>query len=215
MADLQPLPQTGNSNLVSPNPADNQKPGAPSNPAKALSVVDGTSTANSNSNLAHVCDITGKMKYTIAWISLQVKELIEAIRQAIQKLWASVSGTPFGDGASNIVTAIKGMVKQIQKLIDKAKEVQAEVAGYIQQLQQLLAYIQSLPARIAKFLTDCLSEVTSSIKDAIKNAQSIVDSQNGGNLSTANSSATTASTTLNTAQNTNTGTSSGLVLQIS
>ena len=209
MADPQSLPQVANENLTAPNTGDNIRPGAPTVPGKAVSQVDNTSTGASNKNLAHVCDISGNIKYSIAWISLQVKQLVESIRQAIQALWKGVSGSPFGDGASTIVTAIKNMVDQIKILIQKAKDAQSAVAGYIAQLQQLLIYIATLPARLAAFLKECISETTASIKDAITNAQSIVDSQSGGALNTANSSITTVNNTLNNTQNATVPSSAG------
>lgn len=206
MAELQNPPQTANANATAPNTNDAPTSGNPTTPALSRGEVANTSISVSNSNLAHVCDITGSMKYNIAWISLQVKQLIESIRQAIQSLWEGVSSSPFGDGVSATVTAIKSMVKQIQKLIDKAKEAQAAIAGYVQQLQQLLIYIATIPARIAQFLKDCISEATAAIKDAINNAQTIVNSQSNTALST-------ASTNLTTAENTTPGTSTGVNVQ--
>jgi len=213
MAELQTLPQTANENATAPNTNDGPTSGNPTTPAISRGQIANTSIAVSNSNLAQVCDISAGMKKNIAWVSLQIKELIETIRNAIQKLWSGVSGSPFSDGVSNAVTAIKAMVKQIQKLIAKAQEAQAAVQGYITQLQELLIYIQSIPARIAEFLKDCLSEVTASIKDAIGNAQSIVNSQSGGALSTATSSVTTASNMLAATQSMGAGSSSGPVIQ--
>jgi len=200
MAELQPLPQTGNDNLTSRYPNDNTQIG-PSVPGKARSIVDGTSTGASNDNLVHVCDITGNMKYSIALVSLQIKELIESIRQAIQALFNTTSSSPFTDGIRTVVGAIQAKVKLIQKLIQKAKEVEADIQGYIVQLQQLIAYIASVPAKVAKFLKECLSEATASIRDAITNAQTIVSSQSNGILNTATGDATLSSIDSTTKQN--------------
>ena len=105
------------------------------------------------------------------------------------------------------------MVNQIQNLIQKAQEAQAEIQGYIAQLQQLLIYIATIPARIAAQLKECLSEATASIKDAINNAKSIVTSQNNGDLSTANTNSDTASSNLNTTENTTIGSSEPVPVQ--
>jgi len=196
-------------------PIDNNSgDGGTTFPSLSGGLVANTAISVSNSNLAHVCDITGSMKYSIAWISLQVKQLVESIRQSIQSLWQGNSNSPFGDGASAIVTAIKNMVNQIQKLIQKAKEAQAAVQGYITQLQQLLAYIATIPARIATFLKDCISEATASISSAISNAQAIVNSQSSGALSTATTNSATATINLTTTQNTPAGSSSVATKQI-
>jgi methyl-accepting chemotaxis protein len=181
----QALPQIANANLTAPNQNDNPQPGSPTQPAVARSLIANTSIALSNSNLAHVCDITGDMRYGIAWVSLQVKQLVETIRNAIQGLWASASSSPFGDEIRAVIKAIQAKVKQIQKLISKIQEVQKTLNSYIAQLQELIAFIASLPARIAAFLQNCLSAATASLKDAIGNASSIVSSSQNSNLATA------------------------------
>lgn len=189
----QDLPIVANKNLTAPNSGDNPQSGAPTIAPGALSQVANTSVANSNSNLTHVCDITGDLKYAVAWAALQVKQLIEAVRKAVEGLWASASNSPFGDEVRAVIKSIQAKVKQIQKLIAKAQEVQAVVTQYIQQLQQLIAYIASLPARIAQFLQECLSHATASLKDAITNAASITSDSAKASLTQASSQANAAS----------------------
>lgn len=175
MADL---PQTANDNLTSPYTGDQQQSKQPNIPAKARSIVDQTSTGVSNSKLSHVCDITGDMRYSIAWVSFQIKELIEAVRQAVQSLWSSVVGSPFGNEQSLVAKTLQNMANQIKSLVDKANEVKDVLTQYILELQQLANYIRSLPARIAQQLTECLAHVESSIVDAVKNSGSIVNNAN-------------------------------------
>ena len=91
----QELPNVANDNLSAPNSGDNTSPGNPTLPPGALSQVANTSISKSNSDLTHVCDISGNLQYAIAWASLQVKELIEAVRNAVAALWASSSSSPF------------------------------------------------------------------------------------------------------------------------
>ena len=196
-----------------PNVNDAPVKGNPTQPALSRSIVTGTAVGTSNDNLAHVCDITGNLRYSIAFVSLQIKELIEAIRKAIQGLWAGSSSSPFADGVRTTVNAIKAMVKQIKKLIDKANEVAGVINGYIKQLQELIAYIASIPARIAKFLKDCLSEVTASIKDAITNAKAIVESQSTGAIKEAVTSEAQANTELTNAEDATAGSAEGPVME--
>jgi len=170
--------------------------GGPTNPSLARGQIANTSISYTNSNLVHVCDISGDIKYAIAWVSFQIKEAIEAIRTFVQGLFASTSSSPFADGVRAVITAIQGKVKLIQKLIKKAQEVQADIAGYIADLQKLIAYIESLPARIASILTQCIKDALASINDAITNATAIVNSQKTGGLSVATSAASTAATQL-------------------
>ena len=113
-------------------------------------------------------------------------------RNAVQSLWASSSSSPFADEVRTVIKAIQSKVKQIQKLIAKAQEVQTVITGYIQQLQQLIAYIASLPARIAAFLQDCLAHATSSLKYAIANAATITTASANASLAIVSSQATAA-----------------------
>jgi phage-related protein len=191
----QDLPQIANDNLTAPNSNDNPQPGNPSTPAGARSVVANTSISTSNSNLAHVCDITGPLRYSIAWLSLQVKQLVEAIRQTIEGVWSGVSNSPFGDEVRTVIKAIQNKVKQIQSLIAKAKEVQSTIQKFIADAQALIAYIASLPARIVTLLQQCLTSITSSIKDAITNASSIVTDSTNASLTTASTNLNNVSTT--------------------
>lgn len=193
----QSLPFVANANLVSPFSGDNPISGSPTIWPGALSQNANSSVSVTNSDLAHACAVSGNVKYAIAWTSLQVKELIESIRTAIQGIWGGVSGSPFGNEVALVINAIKAKVKQIQKLVAKVQEVAGVIKTYVSELQQLLAYIASLPARIANLLASCLSQITSSIKDAIVNAKTIVTSQSSANtiLSTASSSLDTANTT--------------------
>lgn len=224
MATIQPTPditqtQVKNGKIFEvnapkvPNVNDAPVKGNPTQPALSRSIVTNTAVGASNNNLAHVCDITGSLKYSIAWVSLQIKELIEAIRKAIQGLWTGASGSPFADGVRTTVNGIKSMVKQINKLINKAKEVAGVVSGYINQLKELLAYIATIPARIAQFLKDCLSEATASIKDAITNAQQIVESQTTGSIKEAVTSEEQANTELTNAEDTTPGSAEGPVME--
>jgi hypothetical protein len=190
----QPLPLVGNVNLTAPNLNDNPQSGSPTTPATARSFLANTSIALSNNTLAHVCDITGPMKYSIAWLSLQVKQLVETIRNTIEGLWSSTSGSPFGDEIRTTLKAIKNKVNQIQSLITKAKEVQSAIQQFVSEAQALISFIATLPARVAVFLKDCLSNVTASLKDAIGNAQSIVTDSAQSSLTSATSSLNSAST---------------------
>ena len=169
----QELPNVANDNLSAPNSGDNTSPGNPTLPPGALSQVANTSISKSNSDLTHVCDISGNLQYAIAWASLQVKELIEAVRNAVASLWASSSSSPFADEVRTVIKSIQAQVKQIQALINKAQEVQTVITQYIQKLEQLIAYIISLPARIAKQLAGCLASAQNSLISTISNAATI------------------------------------------
>ena len=62
---------------------------------------------------------------------------------------------------------------------------------------------------VATMLKECLNEATTSIKDAINNAQSIVNSQNSGSLADATTNSETASNNLTFDQNATPSSSAG------
>lgn len=150
--------------------------GQPSTPPLARGVVENTGVAKTNADVVHVCDITGNIRYSIAWISLKIGQAIRAIRAALAALWAGASGSPFVDEVRAVIKAIKAKIKQAQKFIKDMAEKLKVIKDVIKQLQDLVKYIASLPAKLARLFKQCLAEATASIKDAIKNAESIVNS---------------------------------------
>ena len=202
----QDLPNVANDNLSAPNSGDNTSPGNPTLPPAALSQVTNTSVAKSNSDLTHVCDITGNLQYAVAWASLQIKELVQAVKNAVAALWQASASSPFGDQIRNVIQTIQQKVSQIQQLIAKAQQVQTVITGYIQQLEQLIAYIASLPARIAQLLSGCLNSAQNSLASTIANASTIT-------TASASAALTTVSNQLTTVSNAPIASSSGPALQ--
>jgi ABC-type transporter Mla subunit MlaD len=155
-------------------------------------VVDKTAISQSNANLAHVCDISTSMKFEIAKMAFKVSELVETIRASIKGLWASASSSPFADEVRSAVKTIKAQIKVVQKFIKKVQNNLQAVTDLVDQLQKLVQYIATLPARIAKFLQDCLKEAVGGISGAIAVGQEIQKNISEGNVSLANSSAIAA-----------------------
>jgi hypothetical protein len=180
-------------------PPEGQKqytPGQPTIAPLAQGIVANTAIAQSNSNLAHVCDISVGMKFEIAKLSFTVSQLIQTIRTELQALWASTTSSPFGDEVRAAVNTIKAQIKVVQKFIKKAQDNIAAVTEYVNQLQQIIAYIATLPARIAKILQQCLNDAISGISSAIAVGQEISKNVQSGNVSQAASSAVTAESSL-------------------
>jgi phage-related minor tail protein len=132
------------------------------------------------------------MKFEIAKMAFKVSELVETIRAAIKGLWASASSSPFADEVRSAVKTIKAQIKVIQKFIKKVQDNIKAVTDLVDQLQKLIQYIATLPARIAKFLQDCLKEAVGGISGAIAVGQEIQKNISEGNVSLANSSAIAA-----------------------
>jgi len=158
------------SNLKPATPPSGQiqyQVGQPTLAPLARGVVANTAISQSNSNLAHVCDIPAGIKFEIAKLTISVSGLINTLRTTIEGLWASSSGSPFADEIRNAIKTIKSKVKQIQKFIRDQLEPLKDIQAFIKSLQELIQYIATLPARIAAFLKQCLSEATKGISDAI------------------------------------------------
>ncbi len=141
--------------------------GQPTIAPLARGQVANTAISQANANLAHVCDIPAGIKFEIAKLTIQVSGLINALRTAIEGLWAGTVSSPFADEIRNAIKTIKAKIKQIQKFIRDQLEPLKDIQAFIQSLRDLIEYIATLPARIAAFLKQCLSEATKGISDAI------------------------------------------------
>ena len=178
------------------NTGDAPSSGGPTTPSLARGLIANTSLGFANDNLAHVCDITGKMKYAIAWAAFKISEAIAAIRTFLEGLWSSTSSSPFGDQVRAAIKYIKAKVEIIKKYIIKVKDAYDEVQKFMADLQALIAWIMTLPAKLAAILKQCLSDAMSTIKDAISNAKEIVTSQTSGSANTATSEQASTESTL-------------------
>ncbi|NBP55077.1 hypothetical protein EBU71_00800 [bacterium] len=183
------------SNLKPATPPKGQvqyEAGKPTTPPQSRGIVDKTAIAESNSKVAHVCDISMGMKFEIAKLSFKVGELVEIIRIELKALWASATSSPFADEIRSAVKTIKAQIKVVQKFIKKVQDNIKAAKDLIDQLQKLVAYIATLPARIAKLLQQCLKEAVSGISGAIAVGLEIQKNITEGNVSLANASAIAA-----------------------
>ena len=158
------------SSLVPAQPPKGQiqyQVGQPTLAPLARGQVANTAISQANSNLAHVCDIPAGIKFEIAKLTITVSGLINTLRTTIEGLWASTTASPFADEIRNAIKTIKAKIKQIQKFIRDQLEPLRDIQAFIKALQDLIQYIATLPARIAAFLKQCLSEATKGISDAI------------------------------------------------
>ena len=153
--------------------------GQPTLAPLARGQVANTAISQANSNLAHVCDIPAGIKFEIAKLTISVSGLINTLRTTIEGLWASTASSPFADEIRNAIKTIKAKVKQIQKFIRDQLEPLKDIQAFIQSLQELIQYIATLPARIAKFLSECLSAATQGISDAINVGKDIAKEVEG------------------------------------
>lgn len=168
-----------------PNTNDAPVSGGPTTPALSRGTVANTSIAFSNSNLAHVCDISPTIKYEIAKLTMSVTGLIQTIRTEIEALWASSTSSPFADEIRTAIKTIKAKIKTVQKFIRDQLAPIEELQKFIAQLQELIVFIATLPARIASILQQCLSSATSGISEAIDLGKQIQSQVQNGTISKA------------------------------
>lgn len=141
--------------------------GQPTLAPLARGQVANTAISQANDNLAHVCDIPAGIKFEIAKLTISVSGFINTLRTEIEALWASASSSPFADEIRNAIKTIKAKIKQVQKFIRDQLEPLKDIEEFIKTLQELIVFIATLPARIAKFLNECLSAATQGISGAI------------------------------------------------
>jgi hypothetical protein len=163
------------------NAGDGQQSGLPTTPSLARGSLPNTTLAKMNSSLEHVCDVTGSIRYSIAWVSFKISEAIQSIRTYLEGLWSGASGSPFGDQVRAAVKYIKGKLDILKRYIKKAQEAQSAVQKFIAEAQSLIVYIQTLLVRAAAILKQCITDAISSIKDAAVNAKSIVSLDSANN----------------------------------
>lgn len=192
MSENSPILAQTNSDGTEVNPPKvlyvNDAPvsGGPTTPSPSRGVIANTSIAMSNANLAHVCDLPNSIKYEIAKLTISVSGLINTIRTELEALWSSAASSPIGDQIKGAIQTIKAKIKVVQKFIRDNLGPQSDIANFIASVQELIVFISTLPARIASFLTQCLSDATKSLSDAVAVGKNIQSQIQSGTIAQAN-----------------------------
>ncbi len=142
-------------------------PGKPTVAPLARGIVANTAIGQSNSNLAHVCDLPNSIKYEIAKLTISISGIINTIRTEIEALWQSTKSSAFADEVRSAIKTVRAKVKTIQKFLRDNLGPESDIAKFIQSLQELIVFITTLPARIATLLKGCLGAATAGLKEAI------------------------------------------------
>jgi hypothetical protein len=155
-----------------PNEVYNRKDGEPLNPPTSRNQVEGTMVDKTNNDLAKVCDIVPQFLTVTGYIKFDFSVVMQKIRQVVRALVKALGGDPTGLVAS-AVSWLKKLNKFIQNVTDIVKEIQdykqivVEVAARI---RAILDYILSLPAKLLKFLQDCLQYFLGGVNSFLQNA---------------------------------------------
>lgn len=149
--------------------------GEPSLPPTARGKVEGTGLNISNNSQSHVCDISLELKKDVALARAAFGQLMQVIRDAINKLIASLGLEPSGE-ISKLISLAKALLrklKYIQSIIDEIVDLKNIILDYARKVRAMIDYILSLPAKLIALLQDCLSNFLSSIGSALTDLISI------------------------------------------
>lgn len=168
------------------NTGDAPVSGGPTTPSLSRGLIGNTAIAISNADIAHVCDVSGEIRFEIAKATIAVTGAINTLREEMQALWAGSSASGFSDEVRNEAKTIQNKINELKKFVNDQTEPLKDVQKYAQELQELTIAIARLPVRIAEQLKKCLSNVASGINESIALGKSIEAQVLDGTISKAN-----------------------------
>ena len=155
---------------VTPDGVVYNRIGEPTTPFLGRGIVEYTAINISNNNRVHVCDISYEVNQTVTALKIVFGPLFDAIRRIIN---AVIGATTF-DKTGFIKQALdlaRQVIKFIKEVTSELKEIQKTIAEWIkiaQYISTMISYVLSLPARIAAFFKDCISQMVGILKRGIK-----------------------------------------------
>lgn len=141
--------------------------GQPTTVPLARGIIDKSSIALTNANLAHVCDFKKKLRFDIAKEKLLAYEFVQKAREIIKAFFSGLSNGPMSTAIQSAIRQVKEVLKMIKKAADFITEVATAVSNFIKYCNEILAYILSLPIRLANALKDCVQNFTDALVDAL------------------------------------------------
>ena len=118
-----------------------------------------------NKNRIHICDIRDEMKKAAAFARLKFSQLIAAIRTAVRAILTALGFSPDGVTARFIEIA-KGILRDLKfitKIIKEISDIAVILVAYAKKLRAMIDWLLSLPKNLLALLSDCLSELYSSL----------------------------------------------------
>jgi len=132
-------------------------------PTTGSSLSDTVNLANKNR--IHICDIRDEMKEAAAFARLKFSQLIAAIRTAVRAILTALGFSPDGVTARFIEIA-KGILRDLKfitKIIKEISDIAVILVAYAKKLRAMIDWLLSLPKNLLALLSDCLSELYSSL----------------------------------------------------
>ena len=118
-----------------------------------------------NKNRIHICDIRDEMKKAAAFARLKFSQLIAAIRTAVRAILTALGFSPDGVTARFIEIA-KGILRDLKfitKIIKEISDIATILVFYAKKLRAMIDWLLSLPKNLLALLSNCLSELYSSL----------------------------------------------------
>ena len=118
-----------------------------------------------NKNRIHICDIRDEMIKAAAFARLKFSQLIAAIRTAVRAILTALGFSPDGVTARFIEIA-KGILRDLKfitKIIKEISDIATILVFYAKKLRAMIDWLLSLPKNLLALLSNCLSELYSSL----------------------------------------------------
>lgn len=143
-----------------------RRSGEPFVPRTARGQVWGTPVNRTNQQRAHVCDVSARVRALNSKVRAALGTIVQKIRDAIRVLLAALGLLPDGGLIRNLIQLLKqitAFIRKIRKFLQELIDIKNAFLGLVKKIRNMIAYILALPARLLKFLRECLSNFLASL----------------------------------------------------
>lgn len=126
--------------------------------------IAGSAIANSNKNVAHVCNVPASIQLQLYKAGAFGGKIVSAIRKAIKAVLKFFGIEP---SSNSLVQYLKKVAAWIKKFTDWLKDINKYIQGllsYISIVREVISWILSLPAYLMNFFKDCLKQAYAALK---------------------------------------------------
>lgn len=127
----------------------------------------GTVTEKADNNRAHVCDITNEIRLSAAIDFIKNLGLFSAARAAIESLTDGAAASPIATQIASAIKELRAIVKMIQIALNIVNKFVNDILRIVAWIRAQIAWILSLPARLLAMLQQCLTELYSTLANAV------------------------------------------------
>lgn len=142
----------------------------PSTPPTARGRVQNTAISQSNNQLAHVCDETLGIRIRAGFARIKNSELVQKIRAAINALIDSLNFSDTSGFIGWTIEQLKWIASVLKTITDAVNEV-LEFVNVVKLIvviaRRIIDYILGLPAKIARWLGECIAVVLAAVQSGL------------------------------------------------